>query len=102
VRRCYAERGGGLCQVVVVGVTEYLRDLHLSNRLQSLSYGRFKRALFRMAEHLRKVRGLNLLLRVGTFWRCGEGLFFEVPLLASDALFTTLHRLLENVTGVIT
>jgi hypothetical protein len=27
---------------------------------------------------------------------CG-GLFFEVPLLASDALLTTLHPLLENV-----
>jgi hypothetical protein len=30
-------------------------------------------------------------------WRCGDGLFFEVPLLASDALLTTLHPLLENV-----
>jgi hypothetical protein len=30
-------------------------------------------------------------------WRCGDGLFFEVPPLASDALFTTLHPLLENV-----
>jgi hypothetical protein len=29
-------------------------------------------------------------------WRCGDGLFFEVPLLASDALLTTLHPLLEN------
>jgi hypothetical protein len=27
----------------------------------------------------------------------GHGLFFEVPLLASDALLTTLHALLENV-----
>jgi hypothetical protein len=44
-----------------------------------------------------KVRGLTLLLRVGTLWRCGDGLFFEVPPLASDALFTTLHPLLENV-----
>jgi hypothetical protein len=30
-------------------------------------------------------------------WRCGDSLFFEVPLLASDALLTTLHPLLENV-----
>jgi hypothetical protein len=30
-------------------------------------------------------------------WRCGDGLFFEAPILASDALLTTLHPLLENV-----
>jgi hypothetical protein len=30
-------------------------------------------------------------------WRCGDGLFFEVPPLASDALLTMLHPLLENV-----
>jgi hypothetical protein len=30
-------------------------------------------------------------------WRCGDGLFFEVPPLPSDALPTTLHPLLENV-----
>jgi hypothetical protein len=29
--------------------------------------------------------------------RCGDGLSFEVPPLASDALLTTLHPLLENV-----
>jgi hypothetical protein len=28
-----------------------------------------------------KVRGLTLLLRVGTLWRFGDGLFFEVGLL---------------------
>jgi hypothetical protein len=39
----------------------------------------------------------HLLLRVGTLWRCGDGLFFEIPSLASDALFITLHPLLENV-----
>jgi hypothetical protein len=44
-----------------------------------------------------KVRGLTLLLRVGTLWRCGDGLFFEVPPLASDALLITLHPLLENM-----
>jgi hypothetical protein len=44
-----------------------------------------------------KVCGLTLLLRVGTLWRCDDGLFFEVPPLASYALLTTLHPLLENV-----
>jgi hypothetical protein len=44
-----------------------------------------------------KVRDLALLLRVGTLWRCGDGLFFEVPPLPSDALLTTRHPLLENV-----
>jgi hypothetical protein len=39
-----------------------------------------------------KFRGLTLLL-----WRCSDGLFFEVPPLASDAFLTTLHPLLENV-----
>jgi hypothetical protein len=44
-----------------------------------------------------KVRGLNLLLLVETLWRWGDGLFFEIPPLTSDALLTTLHPLLENV-----
>jgi hypothetical protein len=30
-------------------------------------------------------------------WRSGDGLFFEVPPLVSDALLTTLHPRLENV-----
>jgi hypothetical protein len=30
-------------------------------------------------------------------WGCGDGLFSAVPYLASDALLTTLHPLLENV-----
>jgi hypothetical protein len=34
-------------------------------------------------------------------WRCGDGLFFEVPSLASDALLTMLHPLLENVLQTI-
>jgi hypothetical protein len=44
-----------------------------------------------------KVCGLTLLLRVRTVWRCGDGLFFGIPPLASDSLLTTLHPLLENV-----
>jgi hypothetical protein len=30
-------------------------------------------------------------------WRCGDGLFFEVPPLLSDELLTTLHPLLKRV-----
>jgi hypothetical protein len=41
-----------------------------------------------------KVRERTLLLQVGTLWRYGDGLFLEVPPLASDALLTTLHPLL--------
>jgi hypothetical protein len=52
-------------------------------------------AMFTMA--VWKVCGLALSLPVGTLWRCGDGLFFKVPPLASDALLTTLHPLLENV-----
>jgi hypothetical protein len=33
-----------------------------------------------------KVRGLTLLFRVGTLWKCGDCLFFKVTPLASDAL----------------
>jgi hypothetical protein len=43
------------------------------------------------------VRGLTLLLRVGTLWRCSDGLFFEVPPFTSDAPPAKLHPLLENV-----
>jgi hypothetical protein len=48
-----------------------------------------------------KFRGLTLLLRVGTLWRCGDGLFFEVPPLAGDPLLQTLHPLLENGVTVV-
>jgi hypothetical protein len=37
----------------------------------------------------------------GTLWKCDDGLFFEVPPLASDALLTTFHPLLENVLQTI-
>jgi hypothetical protein len=53
-----------------------------------------------MADNTRavfKVRGLTLLLRVRIFWRRRDSFFFKVPPLASDALLTTLHPLLENV-----
>jgi hypothetical protein len=43
-----------------------------------------------------KVRGSTILLQVRNLWRCDDGLFFEVPPLASDALLTTLHPLLET------
>jgi hypothetical protein len=44
-----------------------------------------------------KVRGPTSLLQVGTLWRCGDSLFFEIPTFASHALLTTLHPLLEKV-----
>jgi hypothetical protein len=44
-----------------------------------------------------KVHGLTLLFRVGTLCRCSDGLFFELPSLASNALLTMPHPLLENV-----
>jgi hypothetical protein len=44
-----------------------------------------------------KFRGHTLLLRFGTMRKCGDGLFFEVPSLASEALLKTLHPLLRNV-----
>jgi hypothetical protein len=47
------------------------------------------------------VHGLTLLLWVGTLWRCGDDLFFEVPPLASDALLTMLHPLHENGVMII-
>jgi hypothetical protein len=31
--------------------------------------------------------------KLENLWRCGDGLFFEVPPLASDELLTTLHPL---------
>jgi hypothetical protein len=34
-------------------------------------------------------------------WRCSDGSFFEVLLLASDALLTMLHSLLKNVLQTI-
>jgi len=43
-----------------------------------------------------KICGLTLLLRVRTLWRCDDGLFFEVPPLASNALLTAFHPLLET------
>jgi hypothetical protein len=51
----------------------------------------------RTTRAVRKVRGLTLLLRVGNLWRCGDGLFFEVPPLVSETLLTTLQPRLENV-----
>jgi hypothetical protein len=48
-----------------------------------------------------KVRGFTLLLWVRTLWRCGDGLFFKVPPLASNALLTMLYPLLENMLQAI-
>jgi hypothetical protein len=65
------------------------RNLRLSQAFQKGLHGYTRDAC--------KVSGLTLLLRVGTSWRCGDGLFFEVPPLKIDALLTTLHLILENV-----
>jgi hypothetical protein len=36
-----------------------------------------------------KFRGFTLLIRVGTSWRCGDGLFFSIPPVTSDVLLTS-------------
>jgi hypothetical protein len=69
---------GDNCRTIIARHVKFCQEVH------------YKRAVC-------KVHGLTLLLRVGTLWRCGDGLFFEVPPLTSDALLTTLHPLLENV-----
>jgi hypothetical protein len=61
----------------------------------------FASLMMKMYEVCSKFRGLSLLLRVGTLWRCGDGLFFKVPPLASNALLTTFHPLLENVLQIV-
>jgi hypothetical protein len=48
-----------------------------------------------------KVHVLTLVLRVGTLWRCSDGLFFKVPPLASYVILTTLHSLLKNVLQIV-
>jgi hypothetical protein len=44
-----------------------------------------------------KISLAHLITPSRNLWRCGDGLFFEVPPLASDALLTALHPFLENV-----
>jgi hypothetical protein len=66
-----------------------------------LTHWVFAANYFHYTRAVRKVRGLTLLLRVGTLWRCGDGLFFETPPFASDALLTTLHSLPENVLRIV-
>jgi hypothetical protein len=50
----------------------------------------------RKHESLLKISWIHLITSSRTLWRCGDGLFFEVPPLASNALLATLHPLLEN------
>jgi hypothetical protein len=69
------------------------------NSSTSLDLQRRNTSCTRAHTHMRaicEVRGLTLLLRVWTMWRCGDGLFFEVPPLTSDALLKTPHPLFEN------
>jgi hypothetical protein len=73
-------------------------NIHCKNKIEFIDY--FNNGCINVWHCTRsvcRVRGITLLLRAGTSWRCGDGLFFEVPLLVSDALLTTLHSLLENV-----
>jgi hypothetical protein len=63
----------------------------------SLKFSNISQPTVRCTRAVWKVRGLTFLLRVETLWRCDDGLVFEVPPLASDALLTTPHPLLENV-----
>jgi len=42
-----------------------------------------------------------LIILSWNLWRCSDGLFSEIPPLASNALLTTLHPLLKNVNRVI-
>jgi hypothetical protein len=96
VRGCYAEEAVAVCQLVVWG--------HPSNRRQSLSYGSFKRTLFRMAEQRRPFEKFVNSPYYSESELCGGVVtvsFFEAPPLASDTLLTTLQPLLENVNGVI-
>jgi hypothetical protein len=67
------------------------------NPVSDHSEQEIRRQVFTSAEFVQIYAGLALLIRVGTFWRCGDGLFFEVPPMASDALLTTLHPLLDNM-----
>jgi hypothetical protein len=74
---------------VFIGFVLYT-DITVIMLVSSLSTGCYMRAVC-------KVHGLTLLLRVRTLWRCGDGVFFEVPPLVSDALLTMFHPLLKNV-----
>jgi hypothetical protein len=58
-------------------------------------------AIPKLTRAIYKVRGLTFLLQVRTLWRCGDGLFFKATPLASNALLTMLHPLLENVLQTI-
>jgi hypothetical protein len=73
---------------------------HLS-RIRPLDLFRFRNYFLKLMNLRGPFAKLSLLLRVGTLWRCGDGLFFEVPPLASDELLTTLHQLLENGVTVV-
>jgi hypothetical protein len=81
------QSGAPLCRCLLSAATVLLT---ICDNMYTWKYDLFTRVVW-------KVRGLTLLLRVGTLWRCGNGLFCQVPPLASDALLTTLHPLLENV-----
>jgi hypothetical protein len=49
---------------------------------------------------LREVSTYKGCLKI-LYWRCSDSLFFEVPPLASNALFTMLHPLIKNMLQII-
>jgi hypothetical protein len=73
------------------------RELNHSHSSRGLVTILSELSRFQYTRAVCKFHGFNLLLRVRTLLRCGDGLFFEVLPLASDALLTTLHPLLENL-----
>jgi hypothetical protein len=81
--------------ILVLLVTNKLKDIFNGMKISPPLFLPFYHCLFLSTRTVCKFRGPALLLRVETLWRCGDGLFFEVPPLASDALLTTLHPLLE-------
>jgi hypothetical protein len=72
----------------------YLQGLYSIEWEDDYEFG----GIFKWSRRILKYEGR---FRFGTLWRCGDGLFFEIPPFASDALPTTLHSLLGNVNGVI-
>jgi hypothetical protein len=75
----------------------YLLTLQFSATLWTHIKGCRQLLIYVATRAVWKVRGFTLLLPVGILWMCGDGLFFEVPPLASDALLTMFYPLLENV-----
>jgi hypothetical protein len=90
---CLAFRAEGIGSKPAYYIGNFSAFLYLSSHVEQSNFCQS----YIITRTVCKVRGHTLLLRVGTLWRCVDGLFFEVPPLVSDALLTMLHPLLENV-----